>query len=305
MSGALSGLETALGSLGTVSQRSQFSVGGIVLSGPAIPDRVLLGGEHILAVRQIIGGGKTVNLLGPQPSALEWQAAFAGPQAMAQALAIDAMRTSGRVVTISFAGQAAPCVVSSFRWTPTRGGFVVEYAIRCEALPSVPAAPGQTGGMLTQLLGSTLSDGLTQFTSGIASAASYATSVIGTAGSVLGEVTPIANMIGLGGIAAKINDRLTQASMLTTSVTNIGAAPAVANGILASLTAAGSNVSALISQAGANIAGISASTPTSLAAVSVNAQVLSTATQAGAVVNQANKQVLQALGGSTASVLVA
>jgi len=112
-------------------------------------------------------------------------------------------------------------------------------------------------------------------------------------------VTPIANLVGAGSVVAKAQNALEQAQAVTTAGTDLGSAPAGLATLQDNLSAAGDSLTTAIQATGQNLENIQFDgSAASLLAMAQNAQIQSTAADAGALVNRANRNATTA-GGDT------
>lgn len=79
-----------------------------------VPEHIGFGGTQKLAVHELPGGGRVVDVLGAQPRDLQWSGWFVGEQALARARALDAMRARGEALWVGWAGLSFQAVISSF-----------------------------------------------------------------------------------------------------------------------------------------------------------------------------------------------
>jgi len=131
-----------------------------------------------------------------------------------------------------------------------------------------------------------------------------AASVGATAQNVIGQVTPIANMIGVGGPLATASNYLTEVQTAAQTGSGLSSTPAALSGAITSLQGAGENLQSLVEQTGANLDTISLTNQASLMALIQNAELHSAAVDAGALVNRATLNGTASTGGNQTGPIV-
>lgn len=110
---------------------SVLSVGGIVFDDYSTPRSMMAGGNQAMVIHKLPGGARVIDTLGPDESDIYWDGIFFGDNAFNVALALDAMRASGQVVPLSWAGQFRSVIVSHFIYRLRREPAWLEYEIAC------------------------------------------------------------------------------------------------------------------------------------------------------------------------------
>ena len=108
-----------------------LTLGGIAFTGYSPPDVMTAGGKQALVVHKLPGGSRVIDTLGPDEDDISWKGHFFGDDAYSNALAVDAIRATGGVVPLSFAGQFREVIVSHFAYHIRRLPVWVEYDIVC------------------------------------------------------------------------------------------------------------------------------------------------------------------------------
>jgi hypothetical protein len=179
---AVSGV-AAIGGLfnGTVS------VGGIFLSGLEVPEKLNWGGAQKTTVHKLPGGARVIDAMGPDDAEIKWTGFLSGPLANYGARALDAMRSAGVAVPLSWPGFTRTVVISSFTVTSERNGFWLPYSIGCIVQP-MPAGPPQPG-----LLGQVAAD----VSSALGLDMSTLTPVLQTAQAAVAQVQAVLPVVGV------------------------------------------------------------------------------------------------------------
>jgi hypothetical protein len=102
---------------------------GVRFDGMASPESMTFGGDQMMQVHKLPGGGRVVDVFGRDDEDIEWGGKFFGPNALANARAVDAIRISGRQVPLAWADFHFNVVVKKFHAEYTRGGAVIPYKI--------------------------------------------------------------------------------------------------------------------------------------------------------------------------------
>lgn len=108
-----------------------LTLGGIPFDDFSSPHQMGAGGKQQIIIHQLPGGNRVIDRLGPIESDIPWQGFFYGNDAYDRALALDAMRMSGQVVPLMFAGQFRSVIISEFIYRIIRLPVWVDYQINC------------------------------------------------------------------------------------------------------------------------------------------------------------------------------
>lgn len=105
-------------------------LGSITFQDFEIPERINFGGKQHAAVHKLIGGNRVVDAMGPDPDDVNWSGRFRGPNAMERAQALDAMRSAGAQVTLSYMSTFLVVLITDFKAEPERF-YEIPYKITC------------------------------------------------------------------------------------------------------------------------------------------------------------------------------
>jgi hypothetical protein len=108
-----------------------LTLGPIVFSDFQVPERMPFGGEHRLAIHKLIGGQRVIDALGPDDRALTWSGIFWGDNALEQAQQVDALRSLGQPLGLSWGGDSFVVLIESFTPDVRRLPMCVPYSITC------------------------------------------------------------------------------------------------------------------------------------------------------------------------------
>lgn len=109
------------------------TLGDITLTDLEVPERMPFGGEQMLVVHKLVGGAKVIDAMGPDEAPIEWSGWILGPDSVARAQSIDAMRISGVPQTLTWSGFTYQVVVRSFNAQFERF-YQIPYKIVCEVI---------------------------------------------------------------------------------------------------------------------------------------------------------------------------
>ncbi len=312
MSQTLLNIETAIGGIGRGFASAPVTLGGVTLTGVEVPSTLDIGGRQQIVIHRLPGGDRIINATGNDPNQITLSGMFAGPNTAARYQALSAMRAAGAAVTLSVAGSSLLVVITGFRYVYGQRGIVVGYTIEVEIVPQLASSQPTDGtSALASLIGPNTAAAVMSVTNTIATAATYVQNVAGQVSTAVGEITPVAPIIGLGGPLAGVSNQLTAASALSGSLTSLSSAPASLAGFVTDIQAAGAGLMTTISQAGGSLVGISQAAPNgialdepSLQAVVAHAGVLVGAVTTGGLVNQALAGAAQTSGTAYAGPVV-
>lgn len=110
-----------------------LTLGPLVFRGFEIPSSIMFGGRQRTAVRFLASGEKTVDILGPDDSVVTFAGSLTGPNATTRAREIDAMRTTGQILTLSWNDFNYTVIIQNFD-ASYKNRWWIDYKIRCLAV---------------------------------------------------------------------------------------------------------------------------------------------------------------------------
>lgn len=299
-------IEAAIGAVGRSGATAPVVIGGMVLTGLEVPDALVVGGRQNLVVHRLLGGGRVIDALGNDPDRLTLHGRFVGPEAQARAQAVERMRMAGAPVAFSAAGIGCQVWVAQFSYAYEARGAICAYRLVLERPSAAVSGAGSGGGATASaLLGEDLGSALSSVTSAINGISSGAYVLSGQLGTVVGQVTPLATVLGAGGALASVTTALSATNALAQTGVNLASAPGSVSSVLSGLATAGVGLGAALTQTGDNLEGISVENGAALATVTANAGLASAAADAGGLVNRAAANTALAGGVSASLPLVA
>lgn len=239
-----------------------LSLGSVNFEGFEVPEKVPFGGQQQLTVHKLPGGGRVIHAMGPDDKNIEWSGYFRGPLAVSRARQVDAMRTAGAPISLTWADFRRKVVIASFECDYTKGGFLLPYKVSCVVVPQTQAAPKP--GLLQQL---TKDIGDSLGIKDLAADAQKAISVAQAALPIIGTVTKgvplyvaLSSGIGsaqsvVGGIQAVAEGQLSGLSVAATAAGGVfgGASGLTAGAAAARDMASAAAASGLLARAGSNL----------------------------------------------------
>ncbi len=135
---------------------SVLSLAGIIFDSFSTPARMPAGGNQAMVVHKLPGGSRVIDTLGPDEADIYWAGELFGDGAYATALALDAIRQSGEVVPLIWAGQYRSVIVSSFNYALRREPVWVEYQVVCTVYQNPMA--GLLGALVSSVESLVLTD---------------------------------------------------------------------------------------------------------------------------------------------------
>jgi len=297
-------IETALGVLSGKGQAGTVQLGDVTFTGAEVPDVLRVGGQQMLIVRALPGGDRIIDSMGNDPNRLSLSGRFLGPGALGRAKSLEIRRKQGALLTFAATGSSWRVKIRSYAYDYTAKGAVIPYALELEVEAEVTTTAATSTAALSDLIGNDAASALSGVTTALSDVSALAASVGATAQNVIGQVTPIANMIGLGGPLATATNYLTEVQTAAQTGAGLSSAPAALSGAITSLQGAGENLQSLVEKTGANLDTISLTNQASLMALIQNAELHSAAVDAGALVNRATLNGIASTGGNQTGPIV-
>lgn len=216
--------------LSSFGANSSFSLGGVAFQSMEVPETLGFGGTVHNDVSYQPGGGKRIGLLGAYEDDLTWSGVFLGAQAAKRAQAIDALRVAQKPVAFVGAGQSRQVIIKTFRWNYMARGARIPYTIECIVVPPKKTkTSGTTKSALSSLIGKDAAAAVTKVTDAIGKVTSYTQNAVGVLQKYAGELTPLANLVGVGGALASAQDSLTAVSSVTSAGSSLLSTSAIEN----------------------------------------------------------------------------
>ncbi|MQR98990.1 hypothetical protein [Gluconobacter aidae] len=297
MGTGLSDIENAIGAVGRLGSSSPVILGNLVLTGIEVPDTLQVGGRQMLVVHRLPGGGRVVDALGNDPGRLELKGRFLGPDAQMRAQAVERMRMAGQQVAFSAAGLSVQVWIAQFHYVYQAKGAVCSYTLVLERPQETTVV--QTSGTLSGVLGDDVGSALDSFSSVVSDVSEGVFTAVGQVSSVVGQVMPLATLVGTGGFASKVTDALGTVNGVAQSGMNLATVPSALTSVAGGLENAGSGLQSILTGAGQNVEAIQPVNSVSLNALGQNAALLSAAADAGSLVNRSAANIAVAQGQST------
>ncbi len=232
MSGTLSRSLGLLADVESLLSGPAVTIGGVGLTGLEVPARMPWGGDQRVVVHKMPGGGRVVDSLGRDDRDIEWSGYFTGSDAVSRAMQLDAIRTAGAQVTLTWSTFRRTVVLKTFDCDYGSSGSLLPYRIVCVVVTVGPSTATPT------LLSSVASD--ISSTLGLSSLAPAVTSAATTAQAAL----PVGAVLTGGspafiGLSSAVGSASTAASAAST------AADAQLAGVAAAGTSAGTTFGGL------------------------------------------------------------
>ncbi len=196
MSGAF-GLGLANALLVAVDQ-APVVLGSVVFEGHEVPSRIGVGGAHAVTIHRLPGGGRIVDAMGVDDSAISWGGFFTGPSAAARARLVDSMRQSGELVGLSFGDYAFNVVVIHFEYDLQDRGALIAYRIRTETIPDAIAQTDDSQADMTSSLSADIASATAALAGFGLSAPQTALSSVISAIALPGPATSPTNLAAVG-----------------------------------------------------------------------------------------------------------
>ncbi|RFD18695.1 hypothetical protein DY926_15055 [Komagataeibacter melaceti] len=304
MSLTLMNAETAIGSLGRLWASAPVTIGSLTLTGMEVPNLIRDGGGQQLAVHKLPGGNRIIDAVGNDPDRLELSGTFTGPTAIERALALKQMRIAGRPVQFTGAGLSLLVKIVQYSYDYQKKGIVIPYRLVLEQPAQTATTATGNSSALSALIGTDAASAISGITGAVSDVSTIAGNIAGQLDTVVGQVTPIADMVGAGGVFASVQDNLSVVGGLSGAGVNLASVPESSASLLTGLEASGSGLTTAISQTGGNLEGISLTNAAGLSTLTQNAELHSASVTSGALVNRAYANTLTATDGTQNGPLV-
>lgn len=132
------------------------TLGGVAFRDFEIPQAIEFGGSQKLAVHELVGGGRVIDVLGPEAATIRFSGTFSGPDAELRAQLLDVARSTGAMLPLAWSGFAFEVVIKDFIaiyqkswWIP----FGIELVAARNLVAALTDAAAQVGLDLTSASG--------------------------------------------------------------------------------------------------------------------------------------------------------
>jgi hypothetical protein len=109
---------------------TRITLGGIVFEAFEVPEQIEFGGKQRMAIHDLPGGGRVIDLLGPTDSDLVFGGIFSGAEAGTRARALDAMRAAGLPLPLSWDGNSYVVILADAVFSYAKPWWI-PYQLRC------------------------------------------------------------------------------------------------------------------------------------------------------------------------------
>ena len=117
-----------------------LTLGGLELDGFEVPASVRFGGAQRCTVHKLLGGGRVIDTMGRDDSALSWSGILSGGDASERARTLDAMRVAGGVLALAWDAFCYDVVLSQLDFEFCSPWWIT-YKIECTVLSDLAQAP--------------------------------------------------------------------------------------------------------------------------------------------------------------------
>jgi hypothetical protein len=202
-------------------------LGDFAFDDTEIPERINFGGKQSLAVHELVGGTRVVDAMGAFDSTIQWSGLLRGPNAVARARRLDALRSAGVDLVLSWHEMRYTVVIESFEADFERF-YQIPYRISCLPVGSqgIKARASDfnvdtqvrsdmgTVSTVSGLVGDSTLTGLVGTLSGaVSSVSDFAKSTTTTLNSVLQP---------LAAVQTQVNNLITSVGNTVSNVTTLG-----------------------------------------------------------------------------------
>jgi len=298
-------IENAIGAITRGQESCAVSIGSITFSGMEVPSVLRVGGQQRLVLHKLPGGDRLIDVAGSDLNRIELAGTFTGPTAQSRAQALANMRQAGLPIRFIAAAVSTQAFIFDYAYDYTAKGAVIPYRLTLELQAATRNAQAATGKTLSSLVGTDAASAITSISDTVSDVSQTIENYAGAAQTVIGQVAPIANIVGVGGPLASVTNDLQVVSGAAQAGTDFSTLPATAAQAGAALQSAGAGLSSALSTTGANLDSISFDgSAASLNALAQNAQIQSAAADAAGSVNRAARNLATATGSAQTAPIV-
>lgn len=269
-------IESALDTISNSGKKTGFTLGSVTFTGIEVPESVQYGGNQNLIVQKLPGGWKVIDDGGNDPLTINMRGIFLGSDAKPKSDAITQMRMAGKTVAFTAAAQTLRVKIRAFTCEYRRMGYYIPWQITLEVYPSKTSSHPDP----TQTLKGGIGGAISTLTKGISDVANIGSAMAGSAQAVLGQITPIATVIGVGGPVQSASNFLSTAQGITSTASNLSNLPTALAGTVSNIKSVTDSLNTSISQAEANISSIMPNNAASLTAAAQNSTILEASIEA-------------------------
>jgi hypothetical protein len=130
---------------------TRITLGGIVFEAFEVPEQIEFGGRQRMAIHDLPGGGRVIDVLGPTDSDLVFSGIFSGSGAGTRARSLDAMRAAGQPQPLSWKGNSYVVILADSVFSYAKPWWI-PYRLRCVVQTNFRTAAAGTsviGGLAT------------------------------------------------------------------------------------------------------------------------------------------------------------
>lgn len=132
------------------------TLGNILFSDMEIPESLNFGGAQSLSIKQLVGGERTIDVMGRIDDDISWSGMFYGPEALARAQYLDYVRVQGQQLQFTYSLQNYIVVVRQFSAQFERPYQIPFYitlsVVQNLNIPLIPFAPIDLTQVMQDLL---------------------------------------------------------------------------------------------------------------------------------------------------------
>jgi hypothetical protein len=128
-----------------------ITLGGVMFQDFEVPEKIRIGGAQRLAVHQLIGGGRVVDVLGDDPGKIEFSGMFTGSDAAARAQILDAATALGAQVPLLWDSFFYTVIIQDFQ-ADYKKPWWIPFSIRCAVVTDPAAQLAEAAGSVTGLI---------------------------------------------------------------------------------------------------------------------------------------------------------
>jgi hypothetical protein len=113
-----------------------LTLGPVTFKSFEIPSKINFGGRQRLSIHTLSGGNRVIDALGPEDSDIQFSGILSGSDAVQRALLLDAFRSAGLVITLTWDILYYSVVIREFS-AMFENEFWIRYSVCCTVLSNI------------------------------------------------------------------------------------------------------------------------------------------------------------------------
>lgn len=133
-----------------------LTLGGVPFRDMEVPEKIRFGGQQRVAVQNLIGGGRVVEVLGIDDGKISFSGIFSGGDAVGRVQMLDAARALGASLPLAWDGFFYTVIIEEFS-AEYRKTNLIPFSVSCVVVSDPLATLAEMTSPVTNLIGNDLS----------------------------------------------------------------------------------------------------------------------------------------------------